>query len=98
MSRRLVLLAEAHEDLREAAAWYKTQREPLAKQFRFAVTAALTLVRRHPLRFQAYWGNVHHFVMKAFPYSIFYRFDDEEVEVLAVFHERRDPSEWQRRL
>jgi len=32
-----------------------------------------------------------------FPYGVFYRPKKGRIEVLAVFHHRRDPNVWQRR-
>jgi plasmid stabilization system protein ParE len=36
-------------------------------------------------------------VLSRFPYSILYRLRLPEVEVVAVFHHRRDPAAWQAR-
>lgn len=36
-------------------------------------------------------------LVRRFPYAVFYRIDDDQVTVVAVYHCRRDPRDWQRR-
>lgn len=35
--------------------------------------------------------------VKKFPYMVFYRVDDDQITVLAVYHTSRDPAGWQSR-
>jgi hypothetical protein len=39
----------------------------------------------------------HRFVMRRFPYSVFYRFNDTELTVVAIAHHKRPPGYWARR-
>jgi len=36
-------------------------------------------------------------VVRRFPFAIFYEVAGDEVEVIAVFHSRRDPERWKSR-
>ena len=97
MSRRLVFLPEAHEDIYEAAVWYRERSADLARKFTKAVKVATKNIARNPLRFPLLYGEARHLVMDHFPYSIIYLVTDEEVVILSCFHQRRDPAEWMRR-
>jgi plasmid stabilization system protein ParE len=46
VSRRLVFLPEAREDIYEAAIWYKERRADLAREFTQAVKAATKNIAR----------------------------------------------------
>ena len=45
----------------------------------------------------AVFADVRKAVVARFPYTVFYRAEATRVQVLAVFHSRRDPSIWQGR-
>ncbi len=47
----------------------------------------------HPIIFE----NFRAVRTRGFPYRIIYGVHEESIEVMAVFHDRRDPSEWQTR-
>lgn len=37
-------------------------------------------------------------LVRRFPYAIVYRVDEDQITVVAVYHSRRDPRSWQRRV
>jgi plasmid stabilization system protein ParE len=43
-------------------------------------------------------GDVRKAVVTRFPYCVFYRPHADRIEVLAVFHSKRDPTIWQSRV
>lgn len=99
MSRRLDFFLEARKDLREASAWYaQTAGRDVAREFRRAVQSATRTIIQAPLRFPLYEGDVRNFVMDRYPYNIYYLVTDADVVIVSVFHQRRDPDEWRRRL
>ena len=98
MKRRLVIRPAALEEIDEAAAWYKPRRRFLAQAFVDAVNAGIRAIAEAPERFPILEGEARHLVLPQFPYSIIYTATDDEVVVIACFHQRRDPDEWRRRL
>jgi toxin ParE1/3/4 len=38
--------------------------------------------------------GVHYYVLRRFPYTVYYQFDAATVTVLAVAHQRRRPGYW----
>jgi plasmid stabilization system protein ParE len=97
MSLPVALTDEAEADLEEDALWYEQQA---------GLGAALVAEVRDVLRrlsatqemHQKVLRDVRRALVKRFPYSVFYRVYNDRVEVLAVFHNRRDPSVWQSRV
>lgn len=51
-----------------------------------------------PLRYQLVFGDVRRAVARRFPYAVYFRARSNKLVVLAVFHGRRDPAIWRRRV
>jgi plasmid stabilization system protein ParE len=94
---RVVLTAAATEDLDRAARWYDRQAEGLAARFLDEYEALIARLADNPLLFPTIRGATHWAGFRRFPYGLFFRLRDHQVEVFACFHARRDPARWQRR-
>ena len=49
------------------------------------------------MRAHAVHRHVRRALIRRFPYGIYYAVDEELIEVIAVFHAKRDPKRWQDR-
>ena len=97
MSLPLILTPEAEADIAEAKTWYAEKREGLGEEFVLCVEAALNQIRRAPAAGSEVFPGVRRVVVRRFPYGIFYRADEDQIAVLAVYHTKRDPRGWQKR-
>jgi toxin ParE1/3/4 len=88
----------ARRDVEDAALWYEERRVGLGTQFRDEVEAAVRLAAEQPLRFPRKHKQVRAVRIRRFPYSVFFIPEPSRIVVLAVFHVRRDPVNWQSRL
>lgn len=93
----IVFRDEARREFDEAFDWYSRQRSVLGLVFEGAVQRTFELIAENPGSCAAVWGDIRRAVVRRFPYCIFYRPHPDRIEVLAVFHASRNPSEWQRR-
>lgn len=99
MSYRLIFHPDARAEYSESVDWYRTSAgKAMATIFAKAVREATRVATVTPYRFPVLEGEVRHFVLARFPYSILYVIDGDIVVVVSVFHHRRDPDEWRRRL
>lgn len=96
MSRRVVVLAEAEEDIRQASRWYEEQRPGLGIELLGAVEAAIGLAAATPERWPIWTGDqrFRRVVLRRFPYLLVYELRADGVEVVAVAHARREPGYW----
>ena len=94
---RLLLRPAAAADIEEAVSWYDSQRAGLGDQFLAAVDAALADVAASPLRQRVLFRDTRRYLMKRFPYALFYRIYRDAVVVVACMHGRRDPLRWRGR-
>ena len=98
MTHRLILQPEAEADLDEAYHWYEKQCRGLGAQFIEYVEAVLERIGQRPELHAVAYRNVRQTLVKRFPYVVCYVFEENEVEVVAVFHAHRDPTVWKSRV
>ena len=94
----LVFLPEAEQEFKEAIAWYAKQKKGLGKKFSQAVKQLLKTLQRMPKMHAVVMDDVRMATMKVFPYVIPYRVTADKIIIIAVFHSKRDPSDWQSRV
>lgn len=89
---------EADAELTEARQWYSHQRKDLDLEFMQCIDDALTRVVKNPYFFPIVYQNLRRAVVRRFPFALFYEVGPEELEIIAVFHSRRDPEIWKARV
>ena len=90
--------SDADAELAETRQWYAHQREDLDLEFMDSVDEALTLVVRNPHLYPVVYRNLGRAVIRRFPFAVFYDVTEDEIQVIAVFHSRRDPEAWHSRV
>ena len=88
---------EAEDDLAVAKAWCNRQRAGLGDEFIEQVEKVLHRISNMPAVASEVYPGVRRVVLRRFPYGIFYRDDEDQVAVIAVYHSKRDPKGWQAR-
>jgi len=97
MNRRLVIRPAAETELTEAYRWYEAQRQGLGLEFLFSIEAALALIQRTPELHPLIHKQVRRALIRRFPFGVFYVVDEDTIQVLAVFHGKRNPKRWMER-
>ena len=93
----VVLRHQATEDLLAACDYLEAQRPGLGTRLVREVRRVLERITTHPELHGRVYEDVRRAAVKRFPYSVFYRPTPDRIEVLAVFHDSRDPDGWQGR-
>jgi plasmid stabilization system protein ParE len=88
---------EADAEVAEARRWYARQREDLELQFMQSVDEALSRIRANPSQYPVVYQSLRRAVVRRFPFAVFYEVTEDEIQIIAVFHSRRDPEKWQSR-
>ena len=94
----MLIRSDAERDDAEAYRWYEEQREGLGADFLLRFEEGLGKIQSAPATYPIVYKNVRRVLISRFPYGIFYIVESDLIVVLAVFHERRDPSAWQSRV
>ena len=97
MSLPLVLRDEAQAEFDEAFDYYEGQQAGLGVDFVARVQQVFDRILANPQLHGVVFADIRKAVVTRFPYCVFYRAEAARVEVIAVFHSKRDPSIWQAR-
>jgi plasmid stabilization system protein ParE len=97
MNYPLVITPEAEADMQQASQWYESQRVGLGADFLDRVEKVLDRITFSPEIHAVAYRNVRQTLVRKFPYVVCYILEQDRVDVIAVFHVRRDPSSWQSR-
>ena len=98
MSLPVTFRWQAKQDLDEAVEWYERQRVGLGRRFQNRVEEVLERISRSPETHGRVYRDVRCANVRRFPYGVYYRVEPDSLVVVAVFHARRDPRAWQRRV
>jgi plasmid stabilization system protein ParE len=93
------ILSPALAEIAEAADYYEGKVPGLGRDFVEELDAAICRI----LQFPDAWGrlaeNYRHCSLRRFPYAVIYtRCSPEEIIVVSVFHQSREPLSWKRNL
>ena len=97
MTLHVVLRPVAEDEVRDAYDWYEQRRAGLGGEFLACVEDALDRIARMPEAPASVHRDVRRVLLRRFPHGVFYVVEGDTVVVLAVFHGRRDATQWQRR-
>jgi plasmid stabilization system protein ParE len=89
---------EADAELAEARYWYAHQQEDLDIEFMKSIDDALLRIVRNPELYPVVYRTLRRAVVRRFPFAVFYEVTADEIQVIAVFHSRRDPERWKSRV
>jgi plasmid stabilization system protein ParE len=98
MIARLSFSTLAEADLAAAIDWYERIRPGLGADLALCIEVALDRILDNPDAFPVVLPGVHRARIRRFPYGVVYRVRQHDIEIVAVFHARRDPTGWLTRV
>ncbi len=94
MKTPLRLTAAAKRDVFKARAWYLEEAPAVADEFRDDLRTLMVRIEEIPTLYPVVHREVRRGNLARFPYAVFYRVRLEEIQVIAVMHQARDPRRW----
>ncbi|MCA9453901.1 MAG: type II toxin-antitoxin system RelE/ParE family toxin [Nitrospira sp.] len=98
MSRKLIVTKEAEADILHGYISYEEKQEGLGGRFLKEIELACRRILPNPFLYQEVEPDIRRAVTHKFPYLVFYTFDEETVQILAVIHGSQDPPYINQRL
>lgn len=95
---KIELSDEAEKDFDKSYQYYANENEKVADNFFQQVDKSLNKISESPDTFQKAYKNVRKYVMKKFPFIIYYQTTQLVVRVIAIFHTSRNPEIWKERV
>ena len=87
----------AEEEFAESALYYLEESPQAAFDFDEMIDDAISSIAKSPELYPIYEKDIRVKVVDTFPFSIFYRIKDEEVQILSIAHQSRKPGYWSER-
>jgi len=88
---------DAEDELRAAYVWYHDHNPLVAVSFRSEAEHAIEVVAEQPSRWPVFFGSIRRYVFPRFPFTLIYRGDSKQVQIIAVAHQKRRPQYWKQR-
>lgn len=97
MKLRLILRPEARLDIDETVFWYEDQRSGLGTRFTEELDQLFRRIVDSPVQFPSVAPDTRRGLLHRFPYAVYFAVGRENVAVIAVLHQHRDPRVWKQR-
>ncbi|HTM45958.1 MAG TPA: type II toxin-antitoxin system RelE/ParE family toxin [Polyangiaceae bacterium] len=98
MTRTLDLHPEALAEAEAAAQYYAARNIKASVAFSDALLAAIREIESAPHIFPAHVNETRRLLLRTFPFSVVYIFDEQRIFIIAVAHGSRRPGYWISRL
>ena len=98
MNRQLIIRPEAENDLAEALEWSEGRVPGLGLEFIHTGESLFNSIIRNPQAYPVVYKTVRRALTRKSPYEIFFVAEGGSVAILAVFHAKRSPRRWQKRI
>ncbi|MEX0775833.1 MAG: type II toxin-antitoxin system RelE/ParE family toxin [Phycisphaeraceae bacterium] len=93
--KRIIIHPAAESELEEAVAYYQGRGAGLGLEFHAEIEAAIQLIRQQPDVGAPYGRRGHRkYVLRRFPYLVFYLDLGQALGVVAVAHQKRRSGYW----
>ncbi len=100
MNYQVLILSEAELDIDNAFIWYELNQIGLGKKFYESVNKSVHFIQNRPFSCTEMFKGVRRFVIKKFPYGIYYKVDIEnmEIQIVGVIHFKRSSKILRKRI
>ncbi len=98
MTRQLIIRPEAEADIAQAFDWSEARVSGLGSEFLRVPDATFNSILRNHDIYPEVHRNIHRALTRRFPFSVFFVVEENRIVVLSVFHVKRNPQEWEKRV
>ncbi|MCK4778062.1 MAG: type II toxin-antitoxin system RelE/ParE family toxin [Actinomycetia bacterium] len=88
----IIILESASQDLVDGYWFYEKQLESLGQYFLDSLYSDIDSLKIYAGIHQIYFDKYYRLLSKRFPFAVYYRIEDKEVQVYAILDCRRDPT------
>jgi toxin ParE1/3/4 len=95
--KRLIILPYAEIDIKDTVIYYKEINEGLDSEFLKTIDSSFKKILKNPEAFPITKHDIRKFVVNKFSFCIYYIDRLEAVYILAIFHNKRNPKNLNKR-
>lgn len=93
----VVVSDEAEIDFDKSYKYYYEDSTKVADTFFKRINIGFENIKQNPSSYPIVHEDVRKYVVKKFPFVIYYRIVDSAIQVIAIFHTSRNPEIWNKR-
>jgi toxin ParE1/3/4 len=99
MLYRINVSSFSEKDLHESFSFYEEIKAGLGKIFIICINSSFKIIAENPMAFPVVYKSIRRFVVRKFPFLIYYLNNPKENEtlVIAVLHSKRNPNIFKKR-
>ena len=88
---KVKFVKEAANELRESVEWYEQSAEGLGLRFMNEIDSTIERIKLNPDLYQKIISQIRRIQVNKFPFSVFYKTEDNILIILRIFHNKRKP-------
>lgn len=94
------ILSEAEYDIDKAYIWYELRQLGLGDKFFNSVNKSIHIIVNNPLGSEKIYRGIRRFVIKRFPFGVYYRVNSDinEIQIVGVIHFMRNQRTIKKRI
>jgi addiction module RelE/StbE family toxin len=89
---------DAEKDFDKSYEYYTSESEHIAEAFYNIVNKGFEKIGQNPMANPKVYKDIRKYLVKKFPFIIYYQVKELIIMVVAIFHTSRNPEIWQKRL
>ena len=89
---------EAVVELNQAVEYYEDCAKGLGLDFAIEINSTIERILSHPQAWAILKDDVRRCLVRRFPYGILYSIESEEILILAVMNQHKEPEYWKNRI
>jgi toxin ParE1/3/4 len=98
MTRRTEFRPEAKRDVLNSRRWYEREEAGLGEVFAQSLAEVIDRIESMPRMYPMAHHDARRAKMRKFPYLVYYRIVEDQIEIIAVLHGSRDPEVSRKRI
>ena len=87
----------AESEMLGARDFYNAQLDDLGENFIDEVERSIAIIQKSPTRWPIMEENFRGYILQRFPFTIYYVNDPDDILILAIAHQSRNPGYWKTR-
>ena len=95
--KRMIILPDAEIDIKETVKYYKERSKGLEKEFVKLIDSSIHDINKNPEAFPVVKYDIRKYVVTKFEFCIYFIDRIDVLYIIAVFHDKRNPKDWQKR-
>ena len=100
MKYNVLILSEAELDIDNAFIWYELNQIGFGNRFYKSVDRSVHFISERPFSCSEIYKGIRRFVIKKFPYGVYYKVnvENKEIQIIGVIHFKRSSKILRKRI